>query len=447
MKRLILLCLMLYGIAHAQTTGYFRYDTVRFEKVGANSEFVLLNATRGIAGGVLTNIGNGRTAFVLPGTIKTLYTADDSIQGNRTVYIRGGSPNTNSRQLTFNFNTRRPGHPTETSQYDVQFNQNFGSGPITYFWNYDDSSVNQMGWVNDGGGVNRGNEAGFLLHGSDRQWFANGFQGGFVLRSNRLPVTVSMEGPYPFQVYMKAPSYPANLTAKPSFWLDSNSKAYLPYLTRLTSTTWLAAYDSTNGEVKYIRTDAISGGGSSSPSLIEVNSSQTLAEPSGVYDIIEVDASAAQVDLTLDDIPVGKGYIIKKIDNLGFAVTFTTSEGVQTLTKQGDVIMIYSAGSGTYRTSADYTLPTVISVSSSSTLPTPANSGTTVKTDCTSGAVTHTLPLASANPGRIFRLKKMDATANAMNVTILEGALSVTTQYAGWVIQSDGTNWFILGTF
>lgn len=63
MKKILFTLVMLWGIAQAQTTGYFRYDSVRFEKVGGNSEFILLNASRGLTGGVLTNMGNGRTAF------------------------------------------------------------------------------------------------------------------------------------------------------------------------------------------------------------------------------------------------------------------------------------------------------------------------------------------------------------------------------------------------
>lgn len=59
---------MLWGFAYGQSIGSFRYDSVRFEKVGGNSEFILLNSTRNVTGGVLTNLGNGRTGFVLPGS-------------------------------------------------------------------------------------------------------------------------------------------------------------------------------------------------------------------------------------------------------------------------------------------------------------------------------------------------------------------------------------------
>lgn len=53
---------MLWGIAYGQSTGYLRYDTIRMEKVGGNSELILLNGTRDSVG-PLYNMGNGRTRF------------------------------------------------------------------------------------------------------------------------------------------------------------------------------------------------------------------------------------------------------------------------------------------------------------------------------------------------------------------------------------------------
>lgn len=67
MKKLFTALLLLVGlVSFSQTTGYFRYDSVRFEKVGGNSELIILNSTRNVTGGVLTNLGNGRTGFVTP---------------------------------------------------------------------------------------------------------------------------------------------------------------------------------------------------------------------------------------------------------------------------------------------------------------------------------------------------------------------------------------------
>jgi hypothetical protein len=60
------MALIISHFLFGQTTGYFRYDSIRFEKVGGNAEFILLNSTRNVTGGVLTNLGNGRTGFVTP---------------------------------------------------------------------------------------------------------------------------------------------------------------------------------------------------------------------------------------------------------------------------------------------------------------------------------------------------------------------------------------------
>lgn len=67
MKKLFTVLFLLIGlISFSQSIGYFRYDSTRLEKVGGNNELILLNGTRSVTNGVLTNIGNGRTAFVTP---------------------------------------------------------------------------------------------------------------------------------------------------------------------------------------------------------------------------------------------------------------------------------------------------------------------------------------------------------------------------------------------
>lgn len=66
MKRIIFVLSMLISVAYGQSVGYWRYDTVVIQKVGGNGELKIQNATRNVVGGVLTNMGNGRTAFVTP---------------------------------------------------------------------------------------------------------------------------------------------------------------------------------------------------------------------------------------------------------------------------------------------------------------------------------------------------------------------------------------------
>src|ERR1044072_5493463 len=69
----------------------------------------------------------------------------------------------------------------------------------------------------------------------------------------------------------------------------------------------------------------------------------------------------------------------------------------------------------------------------------------TVLVDATGGAVTITLPTATA--GRILTVKKVDASANAVTLSgTADGVVNPTvgTQYQSRLLQGDGTNWQIL---
>src|SRR5688572_23915676 len=65
-KTLFFLFTLMSIFSFGQSTGYLRYDTVKIQKVGGNATLVIENSTRNVTGGVLTNIGGGRTAFVTP---------------------------------------------------------------------------------------------------------------------------------------------------------------------------------------------------------------------------------------------------------------------------------------------------------------------------------------------------------------------------------------------
>lgn len=66
MKRILFIIAMLWGVAYGQTIGYLRYDSVKIYKQNGTGELILENSTKGVTGGVLTNMGNGRTQFVTP---------------------------------------------------------------------------------------------------------------------------------------------------------------------------------------------------------------------------------------------------------------------------------------------------------------------------------------------------------------------------------------------
>jgi hypothetical protein len=78
----------------------------------------------------------------------------------------------------------------------------------------------------------------------------------------------------------------------------------------------------------------------------------------------------------------------------------------------------------------------------------------TVLVDATSGNITITLDAASGNTRRIYVVKKIDATANTVTIArsgsdTIDGATSkvLSSQYSGYVIQSNGSNYYIVGSF
>lgn len=64
MKYLLILLAFVSVSAYGQSIGYWRYDTVKLQKIGGNSELVILNGSRSLIGAGMYNMGNGRTAFV-----------------------------------------------------------------------------------------------------------------------------------------------------------------------------------------------------------------------------------------------------------------------------------------------------------------------------------------------------------------------------------------------
>lgn len=73
----------------------------------------------------------------------------------------------------------------------------------------------------------------------------------------------------------------------------------------------------------------------------------------------------------------------------------------------------------------------------------------TVLVDCTSAAVTITLPTGA--PKNLFNIKKIDSTSNAVTITAggtvkIDGAttMSLTTQYANATLQGNATQWYVV---
>lgn len=77
-----------------------------------------------------------------------------------------------------------------------------------------------------------------------------------------------------------------------------------------------------------------------------------------------------------------------------------------------------------------------------------------ITADATGAAFTVTLPSAIPNLGKVFRIKRLNAAANAVTVDTtsaqtIDGAASkaLNTQFAALSVVSDGANWHILSTF
>lgn len=75
----------------------------------------------------------------------------------------------------------------------------------------------------------------------------------------------------------------------------------------------------------------------------------------------------------------------------------------------------------------------------------------TLLCDATSGAITANLPAAASNAGRIYLVKKVDASANAVTLDgdgaeTIDGAATyaLTVQWQSVTVQCNGTGWFIL---
>jgi len=78
----------------------------------------------------------------------------------------------------------------------------------------------------------------------------------------------------------------------------------------------------------------------------------------------------------------------------------------------------------------------------------------TILVNAISSTVAITLPDAATATGKKYIVKKIDTTSNAITVKAIAGAIdgnaagtgiSGTLPWQGWILQSDGTNWYVVG--
>lgn len=72
----------------------------------------------------------------------------------------------------------------------------------------------------------------------------------------------------------------------------------------------------------------------------------------------------------------------------------------------------------------------------------------TLLCDATGGVVVVTLPTASGATGRIYTVKKIDASANNVTLATVDGGTkTISVRYSGYTVQSDGSLWYIIASF
>ena len=122
MKLILTILLCLFSVAYGQTIAYLRYDTVKMAKNAGTTELVLENSTKAVTNGVLTNIGNGRTAFVAPGVGGTV--TSFSAGNMNPLFTTSVATSTTTPALTFT--------PVSQSANLVFASPNGGAGTPTF---------------------------------------------------------------------------------------------------------------------------------------------------------------------------------------------------------------------------------------------------------------------------------------------------------------------------
>ncbi len=125
-------------------------------------------------------------------------------------------------------------------------------------------------------------------------------------------------------------------------------------------------------------------------------------------------------------------------------MTFTTAGVARMTINAGRVGIGNTAPNSTVQISGSLALPIVTKTAAY----TAAIGDCTILGNATTAAFTITLPAAATIAGRVYVLKKIDSSANAVTVDAnasetIDGALTVvlSTQWSKVMIQSDGANW------
>jgi hypothetical protein len=121
---------------------------------------------------------------------------------------------------------------------------------------------------------------------------------------------------------------------------------------------------------------------------------------------------------------------------------------VETTTFSTDKIVVADATTGMLKVApASKVLPAISTKTSSYSA---LETDETILVNAAGGAVTITLPSAVVASGKKFNVKKIDDTDNIVTITSTAGTIDTVASVSGavwlqsWVLQSDGTNWFVI---
>jgi hypothetical protein len=148
--------------------------------------------------------------------------------------------------------------------------------------------------------------------------------------------------------------------------------------------------------------------------------------------------------------PVSGGYRLG-VNSLGDFTVGNTNSSYGLKTTQAGVVNINTSAYIGGTSSATSTLqvagsfaPATRTITAAATLQV---SDYTVRVDATAGNTPITLPTASACLGRIYVIKKVDATANTVTFTADGGTVTLSTLNKTYTIQSNGTTFDILSVY
>lgn len=382
---------MIWGVAHAQTTYSIRADSTKLEKVGGNNELILLNGSRNIPG-FLFNKGNGRTIFR---SIPTSFNIPLFITNDTVVNINYADSNNDGVITTADW---------------LRFDS------ATRYWKDTLSAIKAI--------IPKDTQSIYFKN----FYFGAGYYGNYYNGTTVFPAFhLSITGQ---SVFIGGRGAAAAKKAGTLTGIENTAVGEWS-LNSLTSGSAMTAIGKTAGGNKtnetygiYIGQHAFGVAGRSNE--LQIGSSNWIYGWNGRI--------ALGHNNPQERLHVGGKVKIDTIPNS------TSTDSV--LTTDNNVVTKMAISDLPTNPSS---LPSIISVSSSTTLSAPSGSYNIIEVDASGGSVTLTLPNMTSGKG--FYIKKIDSSVNAVIFTTDEGIQSITTQWAGAQIYRRSSSYGINGVY